>query len=135
MSVNVSAGIFICSDMILIASRSKRKIYSDCWEFPGGKLENNESPYNALRREIKEELSIEVKSALLFDRYLYQVEKLQINLNFFYCKQWFGEFIPLDGQNLKWVSRKDILNFKTLPSNERVIKKILKFNWSVIPHD
>ncbi len=64
--VHVVAGILLRGDRMLIAERPAGKPYDGYWEFPGGKIEENESAHAALARELHEELGIEVVSAQTF---------------------------------------------------------------------
>ena len=125
--IHVSAAIFIKNKRILFTSRKKKKIFNNCLEFPGGKVEKGESTLVALKREIKEELSITVSLATNFDKYLFSFKNLEINLNFFLCKKWFGKFVPLEGQKIKWINIHKIPSHNILPSNKRVILKISKY--------
>ena len=58
--IKVSVGLLIERNKILISSRKENKIYNRLWEFPGGKVKKNESMVNALKRELNEELSINI---------------------------------------------------------------------------
>ena len=82
--IRVVAGILCKNEEFLIASRNKNKILNDCWEFPGGKVEKNENIFLALKRELKEELSFEIKMpSILFDNYFYDYPT--ISLEIFLC--------------------------------------------------
>lgn len=125
--IHVSAAIFIKNQRILFTTRKKKKFFNNYLEFPGGKVEKGESTLICLKREIKEELSINLSSATNFDEYVYSFKNLEINLNFFLCNKWSGKFIPLEGQKIKWINIHKIPLYKILPSNKRVILKIFKY--------
>ena len=79
-AIKVSMGIILDSEgKILIAQRNLQKNFGGMWEFPGGKQEANESPEQALIRELKEELSIEVEVLRSFPPYDYKDEKIKIS--------------------------------------------------------
>ena len=86
---------------MLIAERPKGKTLAGLWEFPGGKLEPDERPEEALIRELREELGIEVKAACLapltFASYSY--EDFHLLMPLFICRRWEGFVQPLEGQS------------------------------------
>ena len=79
-------------DQVLIAKRPKKKHLAGLWEFPGGKVEKNESPENALVREIKEELNININNKciapLTFSEFKY--EEFNLLLLLYICRRWDG---------------------------------------------
>ena len=132
--INVVAVILVKNKSFLISKRPGNKIYSGFWEFPGGKVETNESLKSALKREINEELDISLceKDMAIFESYTVNRGNIILNLNFFFCQTWLGNIYANEGQQIKWIKKDEIKNFKFLTSNQRVLKK-LKF--SVIPHN
>ncbi len=132
--INVVAVILVKKKSFLISKRPGNKIYSGFWEFPGGKVETNESLKSALKREINEELDISLceKDMAIFESYTVNRRNIILNLNFFFCQTWLGNIYANEGQQIKWIRKDEIKNFKFLTSNQRVLKK-LKF--SVIPHN
>ena len=85
----VVAGIFINHDKsILLAQRSAEKSFPSQWEFPGGKIEEGENSESALRRELFEELNIEVDKMKLFDSVIHEYELFRANIEFFLVKEW-----------------------------------------------
>ena len=132
--INVVAVILVKNKSFLISKRPGNKIYSGFWEFPGGKVETNESLKSALKREINEELDISLceKDMAIFESYTVNRRNIILNLNFFFCQTWLGNIYANEGQQIKWIKKDEIKNFKFLTSNQRVLKK-LKF--SVIPHN
>ena len=126
--IKVVACVLLKNKKVLVSSRPPKKIYSDFWEFPGGKLEINEKDIEALQREMTEELSINIsqKKTSLLDHYLYSFNNFIIDIKFFMCLKWIGEIIPLENQDLKWVDLSEMKKIKFLPSNKRILKKIIK---------
>ena len=81
----VVAGIFIDHDKsILLAQRSAEKSFPLQWEFPGGKIDEGENSESALRRELFEELNIEVDKMKLFDSVIHEYELFRANIEFFW---------------------------------------------------
>ena len=115
-------------DQILIMSRKNKKTLRNCWEFPGGKLSNFEDYFDALIRELKEELGIDTtKNKLknyIFTRHQYRAFLLMMYT--FEVKHWRGQIENKDNETLRWVSIKEIKKIKLLPANTRVINYFLK---------
>ena len=115
-------------DQILIVSRKNKKTFRNCWEFPGGKLSNFEDYFEALIRELKEELGIDIaKNKLknyIFTRHQYRAFLLMMCT--FEVKHWSGQIENKDNEKLRWVSIKEIKKIKLLPANTKVINYFLK---------
>ena len=106
----VAAALVDVDGRVLLAQRPKGKPLEDLWEFPGGKIDANEQPEDALIRELREELGIEVKAACLapltFASHAY--DDFHLLMPLYVCRKWEGFVRPLDGQSLKWVRPKDL---------------------------
>ena len=126
-NISVVAGILIDNRNFLISSRPKKKDYEGFWEFPGGKVNYSESKEEALYREIKEELNTELvmDSIRFFNQYIFSFPKYKVSLNFYFCKKWNGSIIPMEGQKVKWIKATEISQYEFLPSNNKVLKKII----------
>ena len=115
-------------NQILIMSRKNKKTFRNCWEFPGGKLSNFEDYFEALIRELKEELGIDIaKNKLknyIFTRHQYKSFLLMMYT--FEVKHWSGQIKNKDNETLRWVSIKEIKKIKLLPANTKVINYFLK---------
>lgn len=129
----VVAGIFIKKKKILITSRPKGRIFEFFWEFPGGKVKRNESLEFALKREIKEEINIEIDESnlIFFKKYNFMRANKNLILNFFICKKWSGKLKMNEGQSFKWTNIKDICKYNFLKSNKKVLEKLTSL---IIPH-
>ena len=114
-------------NQILIMSRKNKKTFRNCWEFPGGKLSNFEDYFEALIRELKEELGIDIaKNKLknyIFTRHQYQSFLLMMYT--FEVKHWSGQIKNKDNETLRWVSKKELKNIKLLPANIKIINQLL----------
>jgi len=108
---------------VLIAQRPPDKSMAGLWEFPGGKVEAGETPERALIRELKEELSIDVKQACLapfvFASHAYPEFHLLMPL--FVCRRWEGTPTPREGQTLKWVKAQTLSAYPMPPADAPLI--------------
>lgn len=124
--MRVAVGIITDIDQnILITRRPLDAPHGGCWEFPGGKLEANEEPINALIREIKEEVGLQV----LNYRYLGEVNQSDdnhmISLLVYHVNQHQGEATRLENQmDLRWVGIEALNNFQFPAANHFIIKMI-----------
>jgi 8-oxo-dGTP diphosphatase len=99
---------------VLIAQRPATKHMAGRWEFPGGKVGNREIEREALARELREELGVEVREPQFCMRLTHRYPERTVELSFWLVRDFAGEPRGLDGQQLKWVpaaqlDREDIL--------------------------
>ncbi len=111
----VTAGALIDRDgRILLAKRPEDKPMAGLWEFPGGKLQDNETPEAALVRELNEELGVDTQTSCLapigFSSIATQNHHLLLFL--FICRKWSGIALGREKQTLKWVKPEDLLNYE-----------------------
>ncbi len=104
---------------ILIAQRPEGKSMAGLWEFPGGKVEPGETPENALIRELKEELSIDVTEACLapFTFASHTYEKFHLLMPLYVCRRWSGTPAPQEKQTLKWVRANTLKDYDMPPAD------------------
>ena len=125
--INVSAAILMKEDNFLLCTRPENRSYPGYWEFPGGKIEENETREEALIRELYEELNILTnKNNIEFFSLIQHVynDKI-INLNIFKCFNWQGNIIGKEGQDLYWQKYYSPCNLEPqLPTTEKIIKLI-----------
>lgn len=122
----VAAGILINHDKsILLAQRSAEKSFPLQWEFPGGKIDEGENSESALRRELFEELNIEVDKMKLFDSVIHEYELFRANIEFFLVNEWSGNLLNKEGQNLHWTKLNDLRGLKILDADVPVISKLI----------
>ncbi len=101
--VDVAAAVLQRPDgSFLLAQRPADKIWAGYWEFPGGKLEQDESARDALVRELREELGIEVETAYPWLSRVFTYPHATVRLNFFRVTVWHGELHPHEGQQFSW---------------------------------
>lgn len=116
----VSAVALIDADgRILLAQRPEGKSMAGLWEFPGGKVEEGETPEDALVRELHEELGIETWNSCLapltFASHAY--EKFHLLMPVFACRKWNGTPMPREGQVLKWVKPSELRDYPMPPAD------------------
>ena len=100
----VAGALFDGEGRVLIAQRPAGKALAGRWEFPGGKVIAGESEHAALRRELREELGVEVIAARPFMRLAHAYAERDVELSLWIVERFAGEPRPLDAQALKWVS-------------------------------
>ena len=118
MHVHVSVAVLINSDnQVLLAQRPYPKSWEGWWEFPGGKVEKDETVFAALYREAYEELGIKVIQYKKWIIRKYSYDDFDITLHFFKVFKWEGKIIPQEKQKLVWNSLKDLKVSPILPAN------------------
>ena len=123
--ISVVAGIIRKDDnTVLIANRRGEKTLTDCWEFPGGKLETGESSKYALQRELHEELGIHVLSAEYICHIQHDYPELNVGIDFFLVTDWQGSPTGCEGQQIKWVESSTLDQQSLLPANAPVIEML-----------
>ena len=104
---NVVAAVIRKNNKYLIVQRNRKKYLGLKWEFPGGKVEENETFEEALLREIKEELNIKISLQDKIAEEKYKDEKIDIVLHYFLCTQESGTIELNEHEDLAWVEKKD----------------------------
>jgi 8-oxo-dGTP diphosphatase len=101
--VQVAVGVLVREDQaFLLTSRPEGKAYAGYWEFPGGKLEANETVEQALRRELQEEIGIHIQDCTLWKTERIDYPHALVQLNFCKVTQWTGELQMLESQSFAW---------------------------------
>jgi len=105
---------------VLIAKRPPGRSLAGLWEFPGGKVERGEGPEEALIRELKEELGIEIAkvdlSPLTFASHAYP--DFHLLMPVYLCARWRGTLAAQEGQELLWVRPEDLVRYDMPPADE-----------------
>ncbi|MGH6749681.1 MAG: 8-oxo-dGTP diphosphatase MutT [Methyloceanibacter sp.] len=105
---------------VLIAKRPPGRSFAGLWEFPGGKVEQGEGPEDALVRELKEELGIEIAKVdltpLTFASHAYP--DFHLLMPVYLCARWRGTLAAQEGQELLWVRPEDLVRYDMPPADE-----------------
>lgn len=125
MIVEVAAAVLQRPDgAFLLARRPEGKVYAGYWEFPGGKVEVEEQPSAALKRELREELGIEAQVVYPWLTRIYTYPHATVRLNFFRVPRWRGEPRPLEDQAIAWQAPGAPLAAPMLPANAPVLASL-----------
>lgn len=123
--VHVAAAVIVRADgAILLGQRAGDTFYSGYWEFPGGKVEAGETPYQALVRELDEELGIRVEAANPWLTREHVYEHAHVSLHFFEVHRWQGEPRAHVHGALKWQQATDFDVGPMLPANGPILKAL-----------
>jgi 8-oxo-dGTP diphosphatase len=122
--VKVTAAMLVKDDKIIIARRAPGNKLADKWEFPGGKIEINETPEQCLKREMKEEFDIDVSVGEYLGSSIYHYDHMSIEL-LAYRTYWEGGKIDLkDHDAFKWISLDQLAEFDFAPADQVFVEKL-----------
>ena len=123
----VAVALIDPDNRILLAQRPEGKTLARLWEFPGGKVDAGERPEQALIRELREELGIEVKEACLapltFASHAY--EDFHLLMPLYVCRRWQGLVTAREGQALKWLRARQLRDVPMPPADEPLIPALI----------
>ena len=125
-TIKVVAAIIIENSNVFATQRGYGE-FKDGWEFPGGKVEANETPEDALVREIKEELDTEIEVLELLDTVEYDYPKFHLSMDCFICKMKSGDLILKEHEAAKWLTKETLDSVDWLPADEGLIGKIEEY--------
>ncbi|UAX42169.1 8-oxo-dGTP diphosphatase MutT [Pasteurella canis] len=124
--VQVAAGIIRNEfDQIYLTQRLEGQDFAQSLEFPGGKVDLGESPEQALKRELEEEIGIHILHAELYERFQFEYPTKVISFYFYLVDEWFGEPFGREGQEGFWVAQSELDAGQFPPANARLIQRLL----------
>ncbi|QDY40989.1 8-oxo-dGTP diphosphatase MutT [Candidatus Pantoea soli] len=124
--LQVAVGIIRnASRQIFLARRAASSYMANKWEFPGGKIEQDETAEQALKRELMEETGIEVTAATAIGQADHSYDDLRVTLHFFLVEGWQGEPYGREGQPQRWVAQRDLIADEFPPANHALIARLV----------
>ena len=126
-TVIVTAALIIEQGKILVTQRKKDSSHGLLWEFPGGKVKEGEEPRDALRRELREELDVEVEVGMIFDTIFYSYPEYPILLLVYRCRIEKGSLKPIGCHDLRWVNLRELETLAMPPADDPIRKHLGSF--------
>ena len=111
-------------ETIIFATQRGYGDFKGGWEFPGGKIESGETPQEALKREIIEELDTEVSVGELMDTVEYDYPQFHLSMDCFWCQIVRGNLVPKEHEAARWLTKDELNNVEWLPADITLIEKI-----------
>ena len=121
--IEVVAAIIVRDGRIFATQRGYGD-WKDWWEFPGGKVEPGESPEDALKREIREELATEIEVDELLTTVEYDYPKFHLTMHCYLCTIISGDLSLLEHEDARWLALDELDCVKWLPADKDVIEKL-----------
>lgn len=125
-TVRVAAAIIIRDDKVFATQRGYGA-FKDGWEFPGGKIEDGETPQEALIREIKEELDTEIEVADFLETVEYDYPDFHLSMDCFLCTVRSGELVLKEHEAARWLTAETLDSVEWLPADLGLVADIKKY--------
>ena len=109
---------------IIFATQRGYGEFKDGWEFPGGKIEEGETPQEALKRELMEELDTEISVGELIDTIEYDYPTFHLSMDCFWCEVIKGNLVLKEAEDAKWLKKNELDKVDWLPADVELIGKI-----------
>jgi 8-oxo-dGTP diphosphatase len=120
----VTAAIIRKDNRVLIAERAPGENLAGKWEFPGGKIEPGETPQECLKREIREELEVDIDVLDLFGESIYEYHSGTIKLMAFWCQWISGDFRLNVHSRIEWVTRPELDFYDFAPADLPLVERL-----------
>lgn len=126
--IHAVSGVLFRDNSLLIAERPLHKPLGGFWEFPGGKIETNESSLAALERELDEEIGIKIQQdhPIFLTKMHNHYQDYEAFVDFFLITRWQGTPLPLEGQTLTFAPLETLWNYKLLPGLQQILDALNK---------
>lgn len=122
-TIRVVAAVIRKGDKIFATQRGYGELKGG-WEFPGGKIEDGETPQEALKREIEEELDTEILVGELIDTIEYDYPTFHLSMDCFWCEIVEGRLVLKEHEAARWLDRKTMDDVEWLPADVTLVGKI-----------
>ena len=122
-TIRVAAAVIRSEDKIFAAARGYGE-FKGGWEFPGGKIESGETPQEALKREIMEELETEIFVGELIDTIEYDYPEFHLSMDCFWCEILSGNLVLKEAEDARWLAADELDSVAWLPADVTLIEKI-----------
>ena len=109
---------------IIFATQRGYGDFKDGWEFPGGKIEEGETPEEALKREIMEELDTEISVGELINTVEYDYPTFHLSIDCFWCEVVKGDLVLKEHEAAKWVTKEQLNSVEWLPADIKLVENI-----------
>ena len=123
--IRAVAGILKRDDKVLVGERPLGKPYSGYWEFPGGKIESGESGEEALKRELFEELGVEIQKARCLLSHQHAYPDKTVFLEVWEVVDFIGEPQNIEHKTLRWVTLSEMRQLRLLEGNWAILEKLI----------
>ena len=125
--IRIAAAIIV-NDGKIFATQRGYGAWKDWWEFPGGKIEPGETPEEALAREIREELDVEIEIDEFYTTVEYDYPEFHLVMDCFICHIIEGEPVLMEHEAAKWLAADELSSVQWLPSDVELIDKLSRFS-------
>lgn len=122
--LRVAVAIIVDGSRVLVARRPAGSHLEGFWEFPGGKVELDESPRDALIREVAEEVGLDVTESILIHRQDFDYPDRSVDISFYLVTSFRGEVRDENGQRITWVGVDELDQYAMPPANESVVQML-----------
>lgn len=124
-SIKVVAAVIRDKDKIFATRRGYGE-FKDWWEFPGGKIETGETPQEALKREIMEELDTKIQVGDLLQSVEYDYPQFHLSMLCYWCTIVSGSIVLKEAEDARWLSKSELFSVNWLPADHAVLQAIDK---------
>jgi 8-oxo-dGTP diphosphatase len=111
---------------VLLAKRNSQQHQGDLWEFPGGKVEQDEDQQSALTRELKEELDISILQSEFYRQIVFDYSDKKVELNFYLVSKYSGVERGVEGQLIEWVPVNRLSEYQFPEANQTIVDSLSK---------
>lgn len=122
--IHVVGAVIIENEKILCAQRGASKALSYMWEFPGGKIEDGETPQSALKREIDEEMNCTIEIGEAIETTVHEYDFGFVHLTTFYCNLLKGTPTLTEHVSIQWLPANELMSLEWAPADIPAVKKI-----------